>query len=261
VNIVAGGPRIKQITSISVTPGSGQPNNCGNPAPPPPPPPSPNSNVFTPTVVFQDDNNVDVTVSPIIIIGVAYVNATAEINIPVTVDIGGVSLNANINLSTGDINIGGSYDSNDDSYNPPAANPCECLPTTDTDDSPPARPPGVPQPPSDNTPPQQGKRRLVGAIVTVTDAKGQDRIDNSLYSAPDVGVPYYALLFFGYQLDNGVLAWSGDFPIKVRQQFVPCPFPEAAVGAVAAPRFNGQTVEVTPVFRRDEAVRETEPIT
>jgi hypothetical protein len=221
----------------------------------------PNGNVFTPDVTFVNNEGDTVTISPTIIVGVAFVNAKAELNIPVAIDIGGIQLNANLNLSTGDVNFGGSYDTTNNTYNPPAGNACECIPPTGVPTDPPTRPPGVPQPPGEEEDPAEGKRRIVGAIGTVTNDAGQDSIDNSSYGCPNVGVPYYGLVFFVHQSDNGVLSWSQDFHLKTRQQYIPCPFPDGAVAVAAAPRYPQQTVVVTPVYRTDEVNKETEPVT
>lgn len=246
--------------SVTVTPVSG-PDDCGGPPAEPIPPPQPNSNIFNPTITFQNDNNVTVNVNPTIAIGVAFLDAKAEINIPIDITLGDVVLQANLNLTTGDINFGPSFNINTPGTSGRPAKPCECIPPTGSDDDPPARPPGVPSPPSPPEDPTQGERRIVGAIVTVSNDAGQDSIDNSLYSAPNVGVPYYGLCFFIHKTDNGILSWSQDFPVKVRQQYIPCPFPDGAVSVVAVPRYPQQSVLATPVYREDSTVRETEPIT
>lgn len=260
-SFIAAGLFCTEVTgnSAAVTPVNG-PDDCGGPPTTPIPPPAPNSNVFTPPITFNDDNGVEVRVEPTIIIGVGFLNAKAEINIPIDVKVGPVTLQANLNLTTGDINFGPSFSTNITGGGGSPAKPCECIPPTGSDDDPPTRPPGVPSPPSPPEDPTQGERRIVGAIVTVSNDAGQDSIDNSLYSAPNVGVPYYGLCFFIHKTDNGLLSWSQDFPVKVRQQYIPCPFPDGAVSVVAVPRYPQQSILATPVYREDSTIRETEPI-
>jgi len=247
------------IESITTEVISGS-NNCGDPPSPPPPAPQPNSNVFSPTVTFVNDNNVTVTINPTFVIGVAYVNATAEINIPVNVDLGGINVQAGINLNTGDITFGGGFDSSDPSYNPFPPKPCECLPPTTTPEPPPAKPPGVPTIPEPNDP-NGGVKKIIGAIATISSVPSNFTvIDGSAYSAPDIGAPYFASVFFGYRLDNGVFAWSEDIPVKVRQQFVVCPFPDGAIAVAIRPRNGLVTASVVPVLSRATAPREAVPI-
>lgn len=245
--------------SVTVTPVSG-PDNCGGPPAEDIPPPLPNSNIFNPTITFQNDNNVTVTVSPVVAIGVAFLDARAEINIPVDINLGDIVLQANLNLSTGDINFGPSFNINSPGTSGRPAKPCECIPPTGSDEEPPTRPPGVPQPPAPPEDPVQGERRIVGAIVTVTNDAGADSIDNSLYGCPDVATPYYGLCFFVHKSDSGLLSWSEDYRIKTRQQYISCPWPDGAVSVAVAPRYPQQTVVATPIYREDSQLRETEPI-
>jgi hypothetical protein len=248
------------VSSVSIEVISGA-DNCGNLPLPPIIPPQPNSNVFSPTINFNNDLNVYTTINPTFVIGVAYINASAEINIPVNVTLGNVTVQATVNLSTGNIDFGGGFDSADPAYDSIPPKPCECLPPTTTPTAPPARPPGVPVITAPDNP-NGGIRKIVGAIATISSVPSNFTvIPGGAYGAPDIGAPYFASVFFGYRLDNGVFAWSEDIPVKVRQQFVPCPFPDGAIVVAIRPRVDLVTAVVTPVLNRATAPRQAVPVT
>lgn len=236
--------------SGSVTPiaerTDGQPDNCGD-APPFIPPFSPGSNVINNNTTFVNNNNITVTIPTTLEIGIGDINVNGELNIPVTVKIGTINLEASVNFNTGNIDFGISFDNSQDTYIPTTGS--DCLPSGRPTSPLPTRPPTSPDP-GDNPTDKQERAVLVGVICKLSNLPGSASVILTPNSAtPDVIVPYGALLFFSYRVGNSSV-FGEDIKIKHSYQYVPCPFPGQAIGYKIAPREPGIQIESTPVYGR-----------
>lgn len=203
----------------------GQPDNCGDP-----PPPRPDTYVPSPTTVnityvdntmntFNED--VDITIfAPFIGIGGA-------IFAPITIAGNTFQLAGTLQFSP-DFKL---------EVNPVV----EIGPRGSADGEPP--PPDYPTELPEST---QGRRVIVGAIVTATTVTLGKKTEIDQEVNPDIFAPRIGNLSFLISTDKGV-AWTEDIPIKNVRQFVTCPFYLGAVD-VAATAEEGFELDVVPVF-------------
>lgn len=213
------------VALISVTRSDGQPDNCGDP-----PPPRPDTYVPSPTTVnityvdntmntFNED--VDITIfAPFIGIGGA-------IFAPITIAGNTFQLAGTLQFSP-EFKL---------EVNPVV----EIGPRGSADGEPP--PPDYPTELPEST---QGRRVIVGAIVTATTVTLGKKTEIYQEVNPDIFAPRIGNLSFLISTDKGV-AWTEDIPIKNVRQFVTCPFYLGAVD-VAATAEDGFELDVVPVF-------------
>jgi hypothetical protein len=205
------------ITSVTFSRIDGQPDICQ---------PDPNRPI-APPITIPDPRSP--TAPPIIITPIVpIVIAPIGIFPRFIVDIGGVDLNVNINIRTGDISIGGPGEL------PPE---CCCLPP---------RPPVDTDPPPPGEPPQE-TQYLVGIHTRATisdEVKATEIIgsvgDRSIY-APRLGS-------VNFLLRAGTLqSWSRDYDIKMQSQFIPVEGDYYATDYQVI-EIPGVSVSVTPVY-------------
>lgn len=250
-----GGVRNVQVGSISVERLDGQPDNCGDPDPIPPDPiptgglpPAPINFDFAPDI---NNPSVTVNVTGTAVVLPVFVNAKAEINVPVSlslnVDNQGdlLEVNANVNLSTGDvtINVGGNGGNRT-----PGQDDCEPDYTEPTEDPPPSP---VDTGKTEQPRPDEGEEVIIGALVTVTSISpnarptllGQD--DN-----PDIYVPSLGHINFLCRAGAGAVGgWLPDQQVKNRRCLIPCDWPYGAVDVKGTPQ-PGVTWQITPIRDR-----------
>ena len=230
-------------TSFNVSRVDGMPDDCGDPEP----------SVSPVNVVNNITNNItynDNTGAPVVEVvnynfGFAYVDANAEFFIPITVDVGGISIPVRFNVSTGDISFnfggrggGGSGGGGD---------------TIILEPEPPDSPDDVPVP----TPPAEDPReelQIVGVMVTTTNIGvgfAGTQVDGQL--APDLYLPRLAQVLFEYRFSDGSVGWSTPLPVNNRREFVESPRPGNTIGAqiIQAP---GVTAVFSIVREREEVV-------
>lgn len=232
----------------------GQPDNCGNPPVQPPPPPPPNANVVNTNFTYNDNSGNNFTIPLAIVVGVAYVNARAEINIPLNLTLNATAnFTANFNLSTGGITI-----------NPPAGGGQRRYPTDDCSGNgnrgyqpSPTLPPSPVDPSNPNEPPDD-ESVIVGVVITSSEIESRKptiilQTDNPNIYAPSLG---YVSFFISVGGGEGG-GWTTDIPVKNIRQFIACPWDGGATDVKATP-IPGVTFEVTPIRR---SIKEPQPIT
>lgn len=223
-----------------VTRVDGQPDNCGSP-PPVVPPPAPDYNVIDVDVTYTDNSGNDITVpivgvfAPVVIAGNGNIYAPVRVEIPTDLNL---DINGTLDLTTGDIN----FNFGDQTRLPGIE---DCPPP------PPGVPDDVPDPPSDvpdySEPDEPGTVPTVirGVIVTVTET-GNNTTRVSQVDNPDVYLPRLGNVQFQMQFNRNI-AWSEDFPVKNRRQFIECPWSGGAIAVEGTPA-PGVAWELTPVY-------------
>lgn len=236
-----------KITSYqidSVVRVDGQPDNCGNPPPVPPlPPPAPGEDTVTTPITWVDINGNTVTNNLVIAIGLAYVDATANIQIPIKITVDAkatVNGTLNVNLGGLTINLPGSGQPTGKPGNPSPNLPRNTNPTKPTPTNP------VPDPPDPPDPSQS----IVGAIVTVV---GNDRSRATQIiqkDNPDIFAPYLGFIQFLVRIGDGtVTAWTSDIPIKNYRNLIPCPWDWGAID-VRGSAISGVEFDITPIYEK-----------
>jgi hypothetical protein len=212
---------------LSVTRADGQPDNCGSL--PADPVPEYNDYSETISITYEDNSETSITEDIDITLGPLIVGIGGILYAPVTVGTGDITLNGTLELSPeikvdlfpdGLFGGGGNTDS-------PAPDPGEPDPEPTTPDD---------------------RRRIIGAIVTVTD------FDESIAKvtqvaqgdSPDIFVPRTGNVSFYIDTPGGQ-AWTEPKPLRNIREYVPCPAREGAVD-VAVTSGTGFTLAVTPVY-------------
>lgn len=206
-----------EVSNISVTRVGGLPDNCGNP-PPVFPPGTPNPNPPTPpptevVINLPDIGPVTVTFSPTV--GIAYVDADAEFNVPVTVnvDVGGIDVNFDVDF---DVNIS-------DPTKPPKPTPPNRPRKPDGRVEPPDCPPPsecINEPeedePSTEPPPVDPKEFVVtgAAALCVVDISESTATEILQENGPNIWVPRLGYIRFQYVTNRGETVWGTDIAVK-----------------------------------------------
>jgi len=231
-------------------------DDCGDPSSSLPTPLPPGDNTIDDDLEFEDENNVSVTIPIVLVYGTANINVNGQIIVPVDVRIGPNTLEIDLNLNTGDVNIGPSYTTNNPSDGTGGRGTngaCEQPPEVDEDEDEPDN--GVPTP----TPIEDKEsdiRTIIGAIVTVTsEGSGIGEVNGAAYNAPDIGVPRFGDLMFEVRIANRT-AWLNDIPVKLARVYIPCPWEAGALRVVGIPK-PGVIWTITPVYSRIKKPRDT----
>lgn len=236
----------------------GSPDNCGDPPPEPSDPDGPWRTGDT--VINWTNNNVNFTLPVGFAIGLFYLDADLNLNVPVTFNVNpsfsfdpsfNFNFDATFNFGTGDWNVGPPYPPGSRPPrlpSPPRFGDPDPAPPPGLNPAPPPAPPDVPDPPPE--PPEertQYDKVIVGAIATVSNPQAI-RTAGSLNQNlnPDVYIPDMGLISFRIQTRNGG-GWTEDIRIKNVRQFIPCPWPGGAIDVRGTPR-EGGNLTVTPVY-------------
>jgi len=207
--------QIARITSVSRT--DGAPDTCGDP-PPVFPPGTPTPNPPNPPSV---DVEIDlpgigpVTVALTPIVGIVYVDANAEFNVPVTVnvDVGGIDVNFDLDF---DVNI------SDPTKPPKPAPPNRPKDPDDRVDPPDCPPPSVcinepeEDEPAVEPPPVDPKEfRVVGAAsLCVVDLSMAVATEILQENGPNIWAPRLGYIRFQYVTNLGETVWGTDIAVK-----------------------------------------------
>jgi len=206
-----------QFLSFSVERVDGQPDNCGDP-PPVPPPGVPNPNPPNPpgtdvTIDLPDIGPVVVSFTPVV--GIAYIDADAEFNVPVTVnvDVGGQDINFDLDF---DINIS-------DPTQPPKPKPPDRPKNPDDRVDPPDCPPPADcrnepdeDPPEEEPEDEDPKEFIVtGAVaLCVVDASTTRATEIAQVNGPNIWAPRLGYIRFKYETNRGDEVWGTDIAVK-----------------------------------------------
>lgn len=194
-----------QIDSISITAVDG-PDDCGDPDEPPIPD-------YSPVTIRRDVTYIDNSETEITEEGDFTINAPVLIggNIiaPVSIDLGGVEVPVELNLSTGDITF--DFEGGDT----PA-------PTDDGDDD---------IPPPDDEPEIEEGSLIYGLIVYSTPATGEGSVTSEIAQgdAPVLLLPRTGNVWFQVPVGDRI-SWMGPIPVQSQNQLVPVPGGLAASG-------------------------------
>jgi hypothetical protein len=231
-SITTGRPDEKLINQVlTVTAGptrvDGQPDDCGDPEGNP----IGDYNDYSETVsiTYEDNSQTEITEDIDITLGPLIVGIGGILYAPVTIGTGDISFNGEVKLAPEfsvdiwpDGLFGGGGNTDD-----PAPNPSEPDPEPTTPDD---------------------RRRIIGAIVTVTNFnEAISRVTQVAQDdSPDIFVPRTGNISFYIDTPGGQ-AWTEPTPLRNVRQYVPCPAREGAVD-VAVTEGTGFTLAVTPVY-------------
>lgn len=226
----------------------GQPDNCGS-LPSVVPPVQPGFNQRGGDVTYTNNEGNNVTVPIVAAFGYASLNVDAEVTIPVTIDVGGITLDADFNLNTGDIQFFPTNNIYGDRRR--GTKPTDVLPPPGEDipDYPPTLPPGLP--PIDEEEPER-ESTIVAVLVTVTEFDNE--LVGTLFQAdnPDISIPNFGYVSFLCRVGTIDSAWSSDIPVKNRRNIIPCPLSWGAIDVKGTPR-QGVSWALTPLYSKKEA--------
>lgn len=246
------------INSIIVVRLDGLPDDCGQP-PPDVPDYDPDDYTFDDDIVYDDDNGNPITIPVRFTIGLSYIDADLNFNVPLTFTFSPnfdfnpdfkFDVDVNFNIGNGDINISPPRPTGDP---PPRLPP---PPVYDPDSppfpvDPPQPPPGFPEPP-----PEDKKKPfdpvITGCIVAVTDIDSSSAptvIDQG--SNPDVYAPDLGLVSFYVEWLPGLGGWTTDIRVKNERQFVICPWDGGAKAVQGTPRAGIQW-QIIPVYGKPD---------
>jgi hypothetical protein len=215
-----------EMTITNIVRKDGQPDDCGDP-----PADIDEYNDYSETVsiTYEDNSQTQITEDVDVTIGPLIVGIGGILYAPVTVGTGDITFNGNLTLSpelSVDLWPDGLFGGGGNTDNP-APDPSEPDPEpVITDD----------------------RRRIIGAIVTVTNYNEDiARVTQVAQgSSPDIFVPRTGNVSFYIDTPGGQ-AWTEPTPLRNVRQYVPCPAREGAVD-VAVTEGTGFTLAVTPVY-------------
>lgn len=240
------------MTAEPYPPGTG--NTC---ALPPVTPYDPAQHTYDVPVPYTPPGGVAVTLPMIAVVGLFFVNAKGELNMPVTFNIKpdiDVNLSANfkvqatLNLTTGDTQIDwttGTEPNTPVPVLPPTSRPPVTFPTNPA----PPKPPSIPDIEPDLEADKQGKV-LIGVIVTSVYSLNDSNITRIFQrDNPNVYVPYLGLVSFAIRTADGTVGWTNDIPVKNLRAFIPAPDVPGVFNVRGTPR-PPTTWTLTPVYEQ-----------
>lgn len=223
----AGGGVSGSITGVS--PVGGGANNCGDPPPVFPPPGD--IIIEGDDITYEGDDNISITVPTSFIFSPVYVDLDGSLNVPVTIDVGGVEFSGtleiapefNLDLRPGGIETGPGI----------------------VDD------PTVPDEVDDPTPPpddEPDELPIIGVLVfsNLDDRNRATQLSST--GGPDILAPRIASVQFAIKTGNSI-AWTSDQDVKSKEAYIPCIPPQGAV-AVRVTFLDGAVGRFTAVRGR-----------
>jgi hypothetical protein len=211
----------------SVTPSGGQADDCGDP----PGGPVADFNDYSTTIsiTYTDESETQITEDIDVTLGPLIVGIGGILYAPVTVGTGDITFNGQLVLAPElkvDLWPDGLFGGGGNTDNP-APDPSEPDPEPVVTDE---------------------RRRIIGAIVTVTNFNETiSRVTQVAQGdSPDIFVPRTGNISFYIDTPGGQ-AWTEPTPLRNVRQYVPCPAREGAVD-VAVTEGTGFTLAVTPVY-------------
>lgn len=211
---------------LSITRPDGQPDDCGDP-----PGTIAEYNDYSETVsiTYEDNSETEITEDIDITLGPLIIGIGGILYAPVTIGTGDIDINGQIVLApelSVDLWPDGLFGGGGNTDNP-APDPSEPDPEPTVPDE---------------------RRRIIGAIVTVTNFDEDiARVTQVAQGdSPDIFVPRTGNVSFYIDTPGGQ-AWTEPTPLRNVRQYVPCPAREGAVD-VAVTEGTGFTLAVTPVY-------------
>lgn len=232
-----------ELVDVTISPPPGEVDDCPGYIPPPPPPPGWNQviiNNFTwinnaGDVVNEGDLNLE--------FGLAYINADLDLEMPVKIDVGGISFNGTFNFDRGAFEFDFSRDVVNN-FGPPSPRPPD---GADPNPGPPL--PNNPDKPGDIEPDpdvdegddsgdgdDEGVDRIVAARVVVNSVNSESIGTFIQNRNPDIAIPNYGYIQFFIETEGGFGGWTADIPVKNANHFIPCPWPDGATNVRGTPR-------------------------
>lgn len=210
-----------QREPVSITRRDNQPDDCGSV-----PPSSTDVPVQGPINITYNNNEGDeITEEGTTFIFPPIVNINGELSFPVQVDVGGVTINGNLNLD-GEFSIEPTinFDFGSGGGDPPVL------------------------PPEDE---EEEGRRIVGCKVYVLNNSNQTTSIYPQDQNPDIIIKAGGYVQFLQQAGDRK-AWSEDIPVKTAVAWIPCPAPGWAYAVAGTPAI-GVSWEINPVYDRPAA--------
>lgn len=230
-----GGPRdfTTNILDVDVTRTDGLPDECGSPPPPPPPPPTPGSNIINIDIDYNNGGDTNIVVPVAFAIGYATVSIDGRLTIPIDMRGANFSLFGSLDVNTGDINF------NFDGGSP--GNEACCQPP-DIEEPPPEEV----DPPED---PEEDESVIIGVVVTATSVASSSKTTRVFQEgATTIYHPRLGNVYFRIKIGESTV-WTGDIPVRVRQQYIVCPTDFGAVNVIGVPA-PGVEWTLSPIRRR-----------
>lgn len=219
-------PRSRYTLDVTPVRTDGLADDCGDPVVP-----IPDYTDYSETVsiTYEDNSETEITEDIDITLGPLIVGIGGILYAPVTVGTGDITLNGTLKLApevSVDLFPDGLFGGGGNTDNP-APSPGEPDPTPETPDD---------------------RRRIIGAIVTVTnfDEDIAKVTQVAQGDSPDIFVPRTGNISFYIDTPGGQ-AWTEPKPLRNIREYVPCPAREGAVD-VAVTSGTGFTLAVTPVY-------------
>lgn len=242
------------LVSQTYTRMDGEPDNCGDIGGAVPPYEPGSTTIVTDITYTPEGGGPNITIPATVILGFAYVDANANIRIPVTVNLGGVKIPLSLNLTTGDINFGGIRVGSPDidvKFDIRLGGPGGI--TVPPGSEPPiGPPPGEPDYPElEEQPEPDTEPIIVGAVVTTNNIIGRRDLLYQDGGNPNIEIPRLGFINFLNYVPGLGLAWSEDIPIKNLRHLVQNPWPYGAIAVEGSPR-NGVSWTITPVYKQSQ---------
>ncbi len=203
----------------------------------------PGADTVSTTINWTDATGNTVTNNLTIVVGGAYINASASIQIPLKITIDGkLTINPSINLDVGGITV------NLPGSGSPGQRPGD--PTNNAPGNPkPVKPPPtnpVPDPPD---PPDPGKS-IIGCVVTCLDTPKGRASQIIQKDNPDIYAPNLGFVNFLVRLGDGTsTAWTSDIPVKNVRNLIECPWEYGAIDVRGTPQ-PGVEFDITPIYKQ-----------
>lgn len=252
---------VAQIVSVSRR--DGQPDNCGSlPVTIPPPPAGYNRTNIN--ITYQNNDGIDITVPVAFFVGLAFINASAQVEIPVNFTVNAnVSFPITFNLSTGGFTLNWNP-----TFNNPNGSPVNVPfpgggtgsnPNDYAFDNPPPTPPGGDEF-TDVVPPGDQRTELVIRAVMVTVTNNPPVTRGVIFQTggnPDIYPPDLGMIQFQIRVGQSV-AWTNNIRVLNQRAFIECPWMGGAIDVKGTPR-TGVQWELTPIYGRANLLNASTP--
>lgn len=236
--------RMDNLQILSITRGDGLPDNCGSP-PSVVPPPAPGFNVREGDITYVNSEGNNITVPIVAAFGYADIDINGSLSIPIKVDVGGIKVDVNFNLNTGDIQF---FPTNNYPSRKPGGQPTDYLPSPGIElpDYPPNLP--LPLPPIDEE--DKDTEPIIVAVVVTTESVETGRISTLFQDDnPSIRIPSLGHVSFLCRVGFMESAWTSDIPVKNERQLIPCPWEGGAIRVAGTPQ-PGVEWTLTPIYSR-----------
>lgn len=227
-----------------VQPCGGQVDNCGDPPALLKPLP-PGWNTYNDNISYTNNQGSNITVPFAAVFGYADIDINGSLSIPVKVDVGGIKVDVNFNLNTGDIQF---FPTNNYPSRKPGGQPTDYFPL------PGIEPPGYPP----NLPPQlppineedKDTEEVIVAVVVTTESVETGKISTLFQDDnPSIRIPSLGHVSFLCRIGFMESAWTNDIPVKNERNLIPCPWEGGAIRVAGTPQ-PGVEWTLTPIYSK-----------